>query len=173
MSGSFTMAAIQAPPLSTVDAYRMAPGYKKLNRRQLAKARTVAKVKEAARFLFVNVGYEATTIRDLAARIGMSTGAVFASFENKDAIWTEVMGSPPPSIAVAEEIALLVALRPDWKWLLKFDGRHHVAQVQHPDYNPLNPGGPGPSYVGRAWSPAEALRQARQAADKGSPLAAS
>ena len=136
------------------------------NRRDLAKSRTVHKVCEAARRLFVTLGYEATTMRDIARHIGMSTGAVFSVYpEGKDQMWRDVMNSPAPSMAVGEEIALLTALRPDYRWLLKYDGRDHVAQVQHPDFNPITQTGPL-AWYGRAASPAEALRLARLAADK-------
>lgn len=65
----------------------------KLNRRQEAKARTRAKVMKAARELFGELGYDGATIRDIAKRAGMSTGAVFANFTDKtdlfEAIYTE------------------------------------------------------------------------------------
>ncbi|WP_051257168.1 TetR/AcrR family transcriptional regulator [Brevundimonas aveniformis] len=64
-----------------------------LNRRQQAKARTRIKVMQAARELFGELGYDGATIRDIAKRAGMSTGAVFANFTDKtdlfEAIYTE------------------------------------------------------------------------------------
>ncbi|MFC5346292.1 TetR/AcrR family transcriptional regulator [Brevundimonas staleyi] len=135
-------------------------------RRKQAKARTLQKVKDAARALFDTLGYDATTMRDVARHTGMSTGAVFASFpDGKDQMWTEVMGCPPPTMHLAEEIARLQVSRPDYRWLLKFDGRDHVAQVQHPDFDPTTPASPL-AWYGRAASPGEALRLARLAADK-------
>lgn len=139
---------------------------RELNRRDRAKARTLAKVKEAARFLFVNVGYEATTIRDLAARIGMSTGAVFSAFpDGKDQIWAEVMACPPPTLHLAEEIAMMQALRPDWLYILRYTGSEHVAQVHGPGWKPLQPDS-APMFMGRAASAGEAMRQARLAAER-------
>ena len=54
----------------------------RLNRRQAAKVRTRQKVLEAARQLFAERGYEPATIRDIAQGAGMSTGAVFANFQD-------------------------------------------------------------------------------------------
>lgn len=56
---------------------------KPLNKRQQAKIRTRQKVIDAGRALFMEGGYGKATIRDIAKRAGMSTGAVFANFDNK------------------------------------------------------------------------------------------
>jgi AcrR family transcriptional regulator len=83
------------------------------NRRQQAKARTRAKVIDAARRLFVAKGYAAATIRDIAREAGMSTGAVFANFTDKADLWRAVKGSEPPvetSVTRAAS-AMLTALR--------------------------------------------------------------
>lgn len=64
----------------------------RLNRRQTAKARTIEKVLERARELFLEKGYVQTTVRDIAKGIGMSTGAVFANFENKAELFIAVAG---------------------------------------------------------------------------------
>lgn len=138
---------------------------RKPNARDRAKARTFAKVKEAARFMFVNLGFEATTMRDLATRIGMSTGAVFSSFRDKETMWREVMGVPAPTLHLAEEIALLAALRPDWVWLIRWTGTEHFAEVHGPGYSPFKVDGPK-LHIGRAASPGEALRQARIDAER-------
>ena len=69
-------------PLSTVDAVET-EGQPRLNRRQAAKIRTRQKVLDAARTLFAERGYDAATIRDIAKGAGMSTGAVFANFQDK------------------------------------------------------------------------------------------
>lgn len=162
MSAAFDLRAVRAPEPDPSDVARIAT----LNRRQLAKARTIAKVKAAARFLFVNLGYQATTVRGVAERIGMSTGAVFSAFpDGKDQMWVEVMGSPPPTLHLAEEIALLAALRPDWRYVLRYDGTWHIAQVHAPGWSPLRHDG-DPAFIARAASPAEALRQARLAAER-------
>jgi len=63
----------------------------RLNRRQAAKVRTRAKVLEAARTLFAARGYEPATIRDIAKGAGMSTGAVFANFQDKAELFEAVL----------------------------------------------------------------------------------
>jgi AcrR family transcriptional regulator len=54
-----------------------------LTRRALAKQRTRRQLLDAAKRLFNERGYEAATVRDIAAAAGLSTGAVFASFADK------------------------------------------------------------------------------------------
>lgn len=63
----------------------------KLNRRQAAKLRTRQKVLEAARGLFAERGYDPATIRDIARAAGMSTGAVFANFQDKAELFETVL----------------------------------------------------------------------------------
>ena len=63
----------------------------RLNRRQAAKVRTRGKVLEAARTLFGERGYDAATIRDIAKGAGMSTGAVFANFQDKSELFEAVL----------------------------------------------------------------------------------
>ena len=63
----------------------------RLNRRQAAKVRTRGKVLEAARTLFAERGYDAATIRDIAKGAGMSTGAVFANFQDKSELFEAVV----------------------------------------------------------------------------------
>ena len=60
------------------------------NRRQAAKIRTRGKVLAAARALFAERGYDAATIRDIAREAGMSTGAVFANFQDKAELFEAV-----------------------------------------------------------------------------------
>jgi len=67
----------------------------KLNRRQVAKVATRAKVLAAAEALFEAVGHERATIRDIAAKAGMSTGAVFANFKDKADLYRTVYGHDP------------------------------------------------------------------------------
>jgi AcrR family transcriptional regulator len=59
--------------------------------RALAKQRTRERVLAAARRLFTELGYEGATIRQIAQAAGMSTGAVFASFADKDALFEEII----------------------------------------------------------------------------------
>ncbi len=79
------MRDIQTPVLSADDAESP-----RLNRRQAAKVRTRQKVLDAARTLFSERGYDAATIRDIAKAAGMSTGAVFANFQDKAELFETV-----------------------------------------------------------------------------------
>jgi len=74
------------PPVDAPEA-----GARPLNRRQVAKQRTRGKVIEAARNLFAQRGYDAATIRDIAREAGMSTGAVFANFQDKSELFDTVL----------------------------------------------------------------------------------
>ncbi|MDR3513981.1 MAG: TetR/AcrR family transcriptional regulator [Caulobacteraceae bacterium] len=62
-----------------------------MTRRALAKMRTRQRLLGAARRLFTTRGYEAATIRDIAAEADLSTGAVFASFSDKADLFNEVI----------------------------------------------------------------------------------
>ena len=55
------------------------------------KQKTRQKVLDAARALFIERGYEAATVRDIAGHAGMSTGAVFANFQDKSDLFEAVM----------------------------------------------------------------------------------
>ncbi len=59
--------------------------------RAQAKLKTRVRVLEAARRLFVARGYELSTVRDIAAEAGLSTGAVFAGFTDKADLFNAVM----------------------------------------------------------------------------------
>lgn len=77
-----------------------------------AKARTRSKVLQAARSLFMERGYDAATIRDIAARAGLSTGAVFASFSDKadlfKAVLAEDLGRQLDLLEAAQSVDLPV-----------------------------------------------------------------
>ena len=59
--------------------------------RAQSKLKTRRRVLDSARKLFMERGYEAATIRDIAAEAGLSTGAVFASFVDKTDLFNAVM----------------------------------------------------------------------------------
>jgi AcrR family transcriptional regulator len=59
--------------------------------RAQSKQKTRRRVLDAARQLFMERGYEAATIRDIASHAGLSTGAVFASFVDKTDLFNAVM----------------------------------------------------------------------------------
>ncbi len=141
-----------------------------VNRRQLSKARTLQRLKTECRFLFENIGYFDTTIRDIAKRMGMSTGAVSSHAPDKESLWRLVMGGPAPSQALAEEVALIEAQRPGWSWSLRKVNRRYAAGLTSPDFHLTTNG--GVSATGQGDGPASALRDARADADRKSPRAA-
>lgn len=66
--------------------------------RDEAKAATRAKVISAAQKAFHNEAYDEVTLRILARSIGMSTGAIYAQFEDKAALYEAAMGKPAPDV---------------------------------------------------------------------------
>lgn len=89
------------------------------NRRQLAKAATRQKVLDAAENLFGTAGYKAATIRGIAKDAGMSTGAVFANFEDKDALYLAIHGHP--ALTPEQGLHLAAALRRAVEFLEGFE----------------------------------------------------
>src|ERR1700733_2071325 len=53
-----------------------------------------AEILDAAKQLFVEEGYAATTIRRIAAKLGVSTTALYVYFSEKDAILVEICDAP-------------------------------------------------------------------------------
>jgi AcrR family transcriptional regulator len=70
-----------------------------MNRRQAAKVRTRGKVMASARELFAQRGYDPATIRDIAKGAGMSTGAVFANFQDKAELFEAVLAEDLARVA--------------------------------------------------------------------------
>lgn len=61
-----------------------------LERRQRERAETRERILEAARRMFVQRGYEATTMRAIAAKIGYTPTAIYHHFEDKEALVAEL-----------------------------------------------------------------------------------
>jgi AcrR family transcriptional regulator len=61
-------------------------------RRQRERANTRRKILEAARRMFVQQGYEGTTMRAIAAKIGYTPTAIYHHFRDKDALVAELSG---------------------------------------------------------------------------------
>lgn len=91
----------------------------RLNLRQKAKAATRQKVLTAAENLFETVGYKAATIRQIAKDAGMSTGAVFANFEDKDDLYLTIHGHA--ALTPEQGLRLAVALRRAMEFLEGFE----------------------------------------------------
>src|ERR1700691_3073905 len=80
------------PSMNQFTAHAFAPTpAQPMTRRALAKQHTRRKLLDAARRLFNERGYEAATVREIAAAAGLSTGAVFASFADKADLFGEVI----------------------------------------------------------------------------------
>lgn len=60
-------------------------------RREAMKLATRQRVLDAARDLFTEQGYAATTIREIAVRAEVSTGSVFTTFESKEEILSTII----------------------------------------------------------------------------------
>ena len=69
----------------------MAPELEEDSRRRQPKGdkrdRTRAKLMEAARSLIREKGHENTTLEDIAERAGMTTGAIYGNFKNRDQLF--------------------------------------------------------------------------------------
>lgn len=63
----------------------------KLNLRQTQKEATRKRVLDAARDLFETVGYEETTVREIASQAGVAVGSVFTCFASKAEVLSQVM----------------------------------------------------------------------------------
>jgi len=72
--------------------------------------RTRTALLEAARALIREKGYELTTLEDVARRAGMTTGAIYGNFKNRDELfialghtyWAPVTPDVPPGATFAE-----------------------------------------------------------------------
>jgi AcrR family transcriptional regulator len=80
---NFQPARSALPHGSACKVVEAEPHARPLTRRALAKQRTRRLLLDAAKRLFNERGYEAATVRGIAAAAGLSTGAVFASFADK------------------------------------------------------------------------------------------
>ena len=77
--------------------------------------RTRAALLEAARALIREKGYERTTLEDVARRAGMTTGAIYGNFKNRDELfialaqkyWAPVAPKIPPGATFAEAMRAL------------------------------------------------------------------
>jgi AcrR family transcriptional regulator len=79
------------------------------------RARTRAKLLEAARALIREKGYERTTLQDVAKRAGMTSGAIYGNFRNRDELfmalaevhWAPVTPEFRPGSTFAEKMRAL------------------------------------------------------------------
>ena len=72
-----------------------------VERRTRARAETRQRILEAAREMFVEVGYEATTMRAIADRIEYTPTAIYHHFRNKEALLAELCALDFQALAAA------------------------------------------------------------------------
>src|SRR5947207_4328671 len=90
---------------------KRASGRTKDNKRD----RTRAALLEAARGLIREKGYERTTMEEVASRAGMTTGAIYGNFKDRDELfialgqtyWAPVAPRVPPGATFAEAMRAL------------------------------------------------------------------
>jgi AcrR family transcriptional regulator len=104
----------------------------RLNRRQTAKVRTRQKVLDAARQLFGERGYEPATIRDIAKGAGMSTGAVFANFQDKAELFEAVLASDMVKLADTLKAAAAAETTVRGRLLAALTAGYHASLEQLP-----------------------------------------
>ena len=107
-------------------------GAPRLNRRQAAKVRTRQKVLDAARQLFAERGYEPATIRDIARGAGMSTGAVFANFQDKAELFEAVLTADLVKLAETMKAAAGAGDSTRARLLSALDAGYHSSLEQLP-----------------------------------------
>lgn len=79
------------------------------------RARTRAKLLDAARYLIREKGYEHTTLEEVAQRAGMTSGAIYGNFKNRDEVfialgqtyWTPIKPEIKPGSSFAEKMRAL------------------------------------------------------------------
>lgn len=79
------------------------------------RARTRAKLLDAARELIREKGYERTTLQDVARRAGMTSGAIYGNFKNRDELfialaevhWAPIKPEFRPGSSFAEKMRAL------------------------------------------------------------------
>lgn len=104
----------------------------RLNRRQTAKVRTRQKVLDAARQLFGERGYEPATIRDIAKGAGMSTGAVFANFQDKAELFEAVLATDMVKLADTLKTAAAAETTVRGRLLAALTAGYHASLEQLP-----------------------------------------
>jgi AcrR family transcriptional regulator len=81
------------------------------------RVRTRAKLLEAARELIREKGYEHTTLRDVAQRAGMTSGAIYGNFKNRDELfialaetyWAPIAPQVEPGASLADTMRAIAS----------------------------------------------------------------
>src|SRR5271169_6266067 len=101
---------MKAMPKTQADSWRRRPKGDK-------RARTRAKLVQAAAEVVREKGYERTTLDDVAQRAGMTRGAIQGNFRNKDELflavaatrWQPIVPQFKPGGSLAEQMRILAA----------------------------------------------------------------
>jgi AcrR family transcriptional regulator len=89
-------------------------------------------VLDAARALFAERGYEPATIRDIAKGAGMSTGAVFANFQDKAELFEAVLSEDLARLAEALKAAAAAETALRARLLAALTAGYHASLEQLP-----------------------------------------
>ena len=73
---------------------------------------TKARIEQAALALFVEKGVAATSVRDIAAAVGLSDGALYRHYPSKDELVRQMVPTPP---ATDSTLVLFDTLVPEWE----------------------------------------------------------
>jgi len=79
-----------------------------MNKKQLQSEQTKKKVAEAARVLFVQKGYKATSIEDIVSATGSSKGNIYYHFKSKEGLFLHLMDEW------------------DWEWEVNWYNKAHL-----------------------------------------------
>lgn len=117
--------------------------------REAQKQATRRRVLDAARDLFDEVGFEATTVRNIAQRAGVSVGSVFTTFSSKADILSQVMQDRLENLyaelervgpllrgSTADRIRSLYALHCDFEMRRPKLFLAHIAAAYNPEIEP-------------------------------------
>jgi AcrR family transcriptional regulator len=80
---------------------------KPASKRAIEAAETRRSIVMGAKAAFAARPYESVTMREIADLAGCSTGAIFANWPGKDALFAEVMGRPPITDAMGAKLLTL------------------------------------------------------------------
>ena len=86
--------------------------------------RTRAKLLEAARALIREKGHENTTLEDIAERAGMTTGAIYGNFKNRDELfvalgqiyWPPIKPQVKPGDSFCASMMRQFQSAAQWQW---------------------------------------------------------
>jgi AcrR family transcriptional regulator len=103
-----------------------------VKRRERERRTVRAKILDAARELFVAEGYEATTMRKIAERIEYSPTAIYLHFEDKTALFRELVRED--FLALARRFARLAGVRDPVERLRRAGAAYVRFALAHPNH---------------------------------------